>query len=273
MERVTELDHWNRLVKGRDGWFLVNANDMYIGRSFIKYGEFSRGEMQLFRQIVRPGDVVAEIGANIGAHTVGLAQQVQPQGRVVAFEPQPVVFQNLCANLALNGLTHVDAVHAGLGDQITTTVIPNIRYEQEGNFGGFSLSDQYSQGTTVDVKRFDDVFCYPRLNFIKVDVEGMEAAVLRGARESIDRFKPVLYVENDRTEQSEALIRLIMDMGYRLWWHIPRLFSNDNFFGDRENIFGNLASLNVVCFHQSLPVVLDGFQEIVAPTEHPLSAS
>ncbi|MDV6030331.1 MAG: hypothetical protein F9B45_09535 [Phycisphaera sp. RhM] len=60
-------------------------------------------------------------------------------------------------------------------------------------------------------------------------------------------------------------------MGYRLWWHLPPLFSDDNFFGDRENIFGNIASLNVVCFHQSVPVVLNGFQEIVDPGKHPLA--
>ncbi|WP_372898469.1 FkbM family methyltransferase [Stieleria sp.] len=271
MERVTHLDHWNNLVKGRDGWFLVNANDMYIGRSLIKYGEFSAGEMKLFRQVVKPGDIVAEIGANIGSHTVGLAQQVQRQGRILAFEPQPVVFQNLCANVALNGLTNVDTFHCGLGAAPDTTVVPDIRYEQEGNFGGFSLSTRYRQGTPVEVKRFDDVFRYPRLNLIKIDVEGMEEAVLRGARGSIERFKPVLYVENDRVEQSEALIRLIMEMGYRLWWHLPPLFSDDNFFGDRENIFGNIASLNVVCFHQSVPVVLNGFQEIVDPGKHPLA--
>ena len=88
---------------------LYNFHDLYIGRSLDLYGEYSEGEIDLFGQIVQPGQVVVEVGANIGAHTVFLAHRSGPAARVLAFEPQRIVFQTLCANLALNSITNVDA--------------------------------------------------------------------------------------------------------------------------------------------------------------------
>ena len=86
---------------------LYNEHDIYIGRSLDLYGEFSEGECDVFRQLIQPGWTVLELGANIGSHTVFLAKRVGPSGRVIAFEPQRIVFQTLCANIALNNLLNV----------------------------------------------------------------------------------------------------------------------------------------------------------------------
>ncbi len=67
---------FNRQKACRYGQMLYNLNDQYIGRSLDLYGEFSEGEVDLFRQIVKPGQIVVEVGANLGAHTVFLARQV-----------------------------------------------------------------------------------------------------------------------------------------------------------------------------------------------------
>ena len=60
---------FNVVVKCRDGLFIANRNDMYIGPSLIKYGEFSHGEMVMFKTICAPDDIIVEVGANVGAHT------------------------------------------------------------------------------------------------------------------------------------------------------------------------------------------------------------
>ena len=98
---LAETAGFNALVRAKHGLMLFNKNDTYIGRSIGKYGEFSEGEIAIFDQLCRPGDIVVEVGANIGTHTLPIAKMVGVAGRVHAFEPQRIVFQTLCANMAL----------------------------------------------------------------------------------------------------------------------------------------------------------------------------
>ena len=100
----------------RYGKIMYNQLDEFVGKSLRLYGEFSQGEANLFEQIVKPGHVVVEAGANIGAHTIHLAQLAGDKGQVWAFEPQRLVFQLLAGNVALNSLTNVRCLQKCLGD-------------------------------------------------------------------------------------------------------------------------------------------------------------
>ena len=100
----------NQTKDCRHGRFTYLLNDAYIGRSLDVYGEYSEGEIDLFRQLLRPGDVAIDVGANIGALTVAMARLVQPGGAIVAFEPQRAIYDILCNNLRLNGLAQCDGV-------------------------------------------------------------------------------------------------------------------------------------------------------------------
>ncbi|MBQ3853504.1 MAG: FkbM family methyltransferase, partial [Anaerovibrio sp.] len=91
----------------RYGKIMYNQLDQYVGRSLKLYGEYCQGEAALFEQIVKPGNIVVEAGANIGSHTIHLAQLAGDNGQVWAFEPQRLVFQLLAGNMALNSLTNV----------------------------------------------------------------------------------------------------------------------------------------------------------------------
>ena len=240
-----------RLKKCRRGYMLNSINDMTIGRSLDLYGEFSEQEAAIFEHLIRPGNVVVEAGANIGSHTVALARFVGPNGRVVAFEPQTILFQNLCANVALNGFTNVETVHAAVGNIAERLELPKIDYDKPGLFGANAIGGDASGGTdcggVVSCVRLDDCLHLDRCNLIKIDVEGMELDVLKGARGLIDKFKPVLYVENDRRDKSEALIDYILNLDYSLYWHLPPLFQHPNFFGDNKNVFPGLISINMLC--------------------------
>ena len=101
-----------------------------------------------------------------------------------------------------------------------------------------------------------------RCDLIKADVEGMEEEVLRGATRTIERFRPVLYLESDREDKRSTLFELIRTLGYRLYWHTPSLFSPDNFRGLNDNLFGELRSFNVLCIHASIPQDIQGMKEI-----------
>ena len=245
---------FNTLSKCRHGWMLYHTADQYIGRGLKKYGEFSEGEVALFHQVLRPGDLVLEAGANFGAHTVAMAQIVGEQGCIIAFEPQRLVFQAMVANVALNSLLNVVTVQAGLGAQSGVIKVPVLNPAKGLNFGGFNISN-HSTGEDVPVQTMDSLNLN-RCRLIKVDVEGMECEVLEGAKNTIVRLRPVLYVENDRAEHSQRLIALIQSFGYRLWWHLPRMFNPSNFQGDSENIFGNIVSVNMLCLPQEMQTVV-----------------
>jgi len=232
-------------AKCRYGQMVYPARDEYVGRSLALYGEFSEGEAEIFKALVNPGDIVIEVGANIGAHTVLLARLVGQIGAVLAFEPQPVLFQTLCANLTINNIVNVRAERIGLGDRTQVLHIPALNYGAKFNFGGLSL-DLVDEGIAIPVKRLDS-FDIQQCAFIKIDVEGMEHQVIEGAANTIYNLRPVMYVENDRKEKSPDLIRLLLAMDYLLWWHPTPLFREDNFAGNAKNVFGTTVSLNMLC--------------------------
>ena len=231
--------------KCRYGQMIYPARDEYVGRSLALYGEFSEGEAELFKAIVNPGDVVIEVGANVGAHTVLLARLAGQAGAVLAFEPQPVLFQTLCANLALNNIVNVRAEKIGLGNRTQVLHIPILDYGSKLNFGGLSL-DLVDEGIAVPIKRLDS-FNLRQCAFMKIDVEGMESEVLEGGANTIHNLRPILYVENDRIEKSPALIQLLLAFDYSLWWHLTPLFREDNFAGNAKNVFGKTISINMLC--------------------------
>jgi FkbM family methyltransferase len=266
--RLLETTGFNQLAAGRDGFILYNTNDMYIGRAIEIYGEYSGLEMAMFREICKPGYAVLEVGANIGSHTVGFSRIVGQQGRVLAFEPQRLLYMTLCANVALNSLTNVDCYWAALAEQEGTIAVPQVDPTREGNFGALALGGE-QKGVPVPCFILDRYLKLPRINLIKIDVEGMEEQVLRGGQQVLQKFKPMLYVENDRVESSEALIRFIAGFGYRLFWHLPPLFNPDNYYGISENIFENIVSWNMLCVHRDCGVTFPGLEEVLDSSRHP----
>lgn len=122
----------------------------------------------------------------------------------------------------------------------------------------------------VPCVRLDDVIGTAPVGFMKVDVEGFELSTLQGAESILAQSRPVLYIENDRLEKSEDLIKLLWSREYRLWWHIPPLFNPDNFFGEKENLYPNIASFNMVCLPCEMKPPFDGLTEITDATSHPL---
>ncbi|MCB1078867.1 MAG: FkbM family methyltransferase [Verrucomicrobiae bacterium] len=271
LPKIIDSPGFNAVVAGRYGFQVFNKNDRFVGRAVEKYGEFSEAECTLFRQLCRPGDLVVEVGSNIGTHTLALSQFVGPKGRVIAFEPQRIVFQTLCATLALNSVTNVEAHQMAVGEARGELPLPEFRYDLEGNFGGIAV-DQFQEGKPVPVVTLDEFLpSLPRLRLLKIDVEGMEERVIRGARRIIETHRPFLYVENDRVEKSPELIDAIRSLGYRLFWHAPPLFNAGNFAGDAENLFEGIVSINMLGFHESADVVLNGLPEVGNRDQHPLN--
>ena len=224
----------------RHGTLTYRADDVYIGKSLEKYGEYSELEVTLWRAIVKPGDAVVDVGANIGALTAALQTLVGEAGTVYAIEPQPELFA-----LLQNNAPQAECFHCAVGEDVGTTTIPALSEYGFKNYGGGS-SGTGSINVSVDTldRMIDD-----DVDFIKVDVEGNEAAVLRGAASLIERSRPVIQIEIDRKlDQAKQVLRLLRDLGYCCYDHCPPLFNPDNFLAEEENLWPGMVSKNAVCF-------------------------
>jgi len=253
-----------RIKRCRHGVMLYNLNDRYIGEALQRYDEYGENELQLLLQLIRPGDTVVEAGANIGCHTIPLAKALRPNGALVAFEPQRLTYQILCANLALNGLWNVYAHNAAAGRAPGQISVPLLDPRSFQNFGGLSLVGS-EKGEPVPIETIDGL-SLASCRMIKADVQGMEADVLAGAEATIKRCRPFLYVENELPATSAALIRQIQGYGYRLWDHRPALFNPANKAGVSENLYPNVGSINMLCIPQEVPVKIE-LREIRRPED------
>ena len=221
------------------GPMLAFGGDLYVTPCLEKAGIYAPEEWGLLARMVQPGMTVVEIGANIGAHTVPLAKACAP-GVLHAFEPQQRVFQVMCANLVLNGLANVIAHPDACGEADGSAMVPWLDYEADNNFGGVPVLPDAASGDKVRVITLDSLEL-PECGLIKIDVEGFEPQVLRGAAETIARCRPLIYTENDRPDQQGEVIALIDAMGYQLYWHTPRIGGPEVFGG------AGYASVNMLC--------------------------
>jgi FkbM family methyltransferase len=261
------------LVTTRHGTMLANRYDVYIGHALIEYGEYCELETQFLLQFInRPGTIL-EVGANVGSQTIALAKTAKTVGAVVmAFEPQPFVFQNLCANLALNGISNVAAWPFACAAEEGSVWLPHLDYSRSNNFGGISVqAEEIPEGVEVPCVRLDDMTGARGVRLMKIDVEGFELQVLQGAQQILARDRPVLYVENDKVAHSPALVEYLWKQGYRLWWHISPLFNPENFRCRTENLYPRLSAFNMLGLPRESNMTLQDGYEITDAGFHPLA--
>jgi FkbM family methyltransferase len=249
-----QLEEPMRLKLCRYGPMVYLSTDQYIGQALDKYGEFSEGEVHLFRHIVKEGWTVLDVGANHGTHTIALSKLVGPSGKVHSFEPQRILFQIACANVALNTRPNVYLHNVAVGSEPKTLYVPPVDYSQANNFGALELGQVGEPVPVITLNSLDLDTCH----FIKADAEGMEGEIVAGASRLIERCQPIWYVENDRDDKSPQLIQQFWDLGYVLFYHLPYYFNRYNFSGQGENIYGGTISVNMLCVpktkvHTSIP--------------------
>lgn len=192
-------------------FFVAPAFDINVGNAVRQVGTFDLGQSYALQSLCRPGDTVVDVGANVGGFTVPLAERVGPLGEVHAFEPFRKIFQHLNANVALNGLTNVFTYNVALGTEHKDIEIhaPDLT---TWNFpSAIRVDDQYDPDEAatqanlryearleeVAVRPLDSIRFKGRLRLIKIDVEFMELQVVLGARETIKRHQPIMWVENE----------------------------------------------------------------------------
>jgi FkbM family methyltransferase len=199
--------------------------------SIYAFGGIELETTRAYRRLVRPGDVVLDLGANIGAHTLPLAQLVGESGWVHAFEASDHAFNRLQRNIALNPdlAVRIAAVQALL---LADAAAPKPKgipsswpLEDGGNVDVHPVHlGQYHSVQAARPMRLDDWLTESgagRIDFVKLDVDGYEIDVLRGGRELFGRFRPVMlmefmpYIFPERGQKFGDLLQILNQCGYR----------------------------------------------------------
>jgi FkbM family methyltransferase len=221
----------------------VIPSDSVVSSSIRTYGEWAQTELDMLGSLLKKGDHVLDVGAFIGTHSLAFAHFVGPQGHVTSFEPRPELFAVLEANLKqYNACEQVDVRQCAVGAERGHMRVPPLDLHDSINFGTSSMTEEASNegGVEVEVVRIDDLGL-DQLDLMKIDVEGMEAEVLRGAIGAIDRFHPFIFAECNSLAAALPVIEIARQHGFTVWGWIDEAFNPDNFRGATENIFGNAA--------------------------------
>jgi FkbM family methyltransferase len=203
-------------------------------------------EIRVCTEIVRRKGLVYDVGANIGAYAMLFSRLVGPEGKVIAFEPSPVVVTELRANLALNGMSNVDVVECAVGAEEGIAQFDPAG--EQSAVGHVSASGS----VTVKIQTLDRIGGNP--DVIKIDVEGYESQVLVGSSETIKRCQPLLLIELHTPEQDREVGRILQDfryVAYRLSWEPVRDMSKG--WPDPDGMQGT-----VVAIPRTLGPAIDG---------------
>ena len=178
--------------------------DEGIDLSIYVFGAYEPRTLRAYSGMIRPGDVVFDIGANIGAHTMHFARLTGAQGRVYAFEPTDFAVEKLRGNLALNpDLAARVSVHqcflvAEAGAALPASIfsswpVAHEHHDLDPEHLGKPKSLQAAEAITADA--FVRGAAIDRIDFVKLDVDGHEDTVLRGFEQALRRFRPAILVE------------------------------------------------------------------------------
>jgi FkbM family methyltransferase len=180
------------IIENQDGKFLIFTNDG-IGGHLKRGDRWEPHFTGLIENLSLEGTTVLDIGANMGCNTVALARAVGNQGLVVSIEPLRITFQQLCGNVILNGLFNVLTLQYAIGEENGHVVsMEPVNYFAEWvNVGDTRVG---TGGDVVELRTLDS-FSFSNVSFVKIDVQGSELAVLRGATRTLATHRPLLFVE------------------------------------------------------------------------------
>jgi len=256
-KNITYIDEFHAIISGKYGNFCVNIKDFYLGKAIFEYGEYSEIEIAYLKQFLKSGDHFIDVGSHAGYIAIPLAQHVGKNGKGYAFEPQHYLFKMLEKNIALNAIKNLTAFNHGLSDRTSfanKSETENFAEHESYNLGGIAFNERHLKHQHADDVSFiilDSLAIKDPIRLIKIDVEGMELEVLKGAVDLIKRDKPILYLEWFDKTALYAYESFLEKLGYTyICAHYPELFNPDNYFKNSENIYGSKQSRNALFMHE-----------------------
>jgi FkbM family methyltransferase len=232
----------------REDWATTPGGEIYaslgdyIGRVAFFFGDLDPKLTWIATKLIKRGDTVLDIGANLGILTLHFADLVGEYGRVHAFEPNPIVMHKLRSAVARKGTSNVNLNEIALGQEagFITLKIPRENHG-EGSIVKWR-SDPDVPGTDVALMRLDDYVSenrIDRIDFLKIDVEGAELEVFRGARMVLEKIQPniILFEHGSRRGGPTAAMQMLASFGYQF------LSVSKGFFKVNPTIIRNNANI------------------------------
>lgn len=211
---------------------LFNLKKIHYVRSLNKFSEKDEPDFTVVKDLVKPGDHVVDIGANVGWYTKMLSHLVGDQGQVYSIEPVPTTFELLSFCVNKIGLINVTLFNSGISEEDGSATMEVPRYEGGGD--NFYQAQIVNKGNVdrslkryeVTLKSLDTLFSDSThsISFVKCDVEGHELQVVKGARKVLTQFKPVWLIEvsgdpDNEDSHSSHLFSIFKEAGYEAWWY------------------------------------------------------
>jgi FkbM family methyltransferase len=230
---LTSTNHGVMIVN-RNDYFMINQESGYgVGFQILNTSSFDQQEIDfalalIYRRKVNFGEGVIAIdcGANIGVHTVEWSRLMTSWGEVIAFEAQEKIFYALAGNVILNNCLNVTVKNAALGASCGFIEIPEPNYLIPSSYGSFELQKKKNNeyiGQEINYKKTKkiplvtiDSLSLTRLDFMKIDVEGMEEDVLEGSKDTILKFKPIMIIEIIKSNK-DKLLSFLESMSYFIY--------------------------------------------------------
>lgn len=219
-----KIDKRNSLVKNKLKYALF-PNDNAVTSSIIQGWQYEPYIFEFLKIncIETYGKDIVDVGANNGNFAVEFSHLAGDDGKVHSFEPQRLIYYQLCGNVFINGLDNVYCHNVAIGDKQGVTYIdkPDYLSKDYVNFGNVSLKKKFEDNKTDVVDMYPlDMYDFTDVVFIKIDVQGYEPNVIEGAKKTIQKHRPYLFVEfeehllveNDSSE--DLLKKQIEDLGY-----------------------------------------------------------
>jgi len=219
---MAATDHGTLIVNRFDQHVVEQTRGYGVGFQLLDTASYDPSEVDLLlklldlrRQHHGDGAVAVDCGANVGVHTIEWAKHMTGWGVVLAFEAQERIYYALAGNIAINNCFNARAIHAAVTSQPGTMKMPKPNYLAPASFGSLELRKRentefigqaidYSESKMVDVQTTSlDSFNFPRLDLIKMDVEGMELDALAGGAKCVDNHHPILLVEMAKTDKNK----------------------------------------------------------------------
>jgi len=226
--------------------FNYYSTDEVIGRSLELYGEYGQDEVNFLISILNQFSIVYDIGANIGYHTTAFASVAR---KVYAFEPNPHNYALLTMNTM--DKKNVRLLNCAVGEKIGTINCSDYDPSIPGNFGMMHVGGDGAD-TPVVMLSIDEMNLQ-KPDVIKIDVEGAEYGVFKGAIRTITKYQPVLYYEAHETKHFKEIYEMLAPLNYNFYWAQVSNFNPGNLKKNSQNIFGNTALYNVIAWPKSLP--------------------